>query len=498
MPHPKRQLVTGKVLIDSTKDKQIDSISLHVVGEAAVYWAENEGKREGKKTIHYQNREPYFNQNFLLLGYSKGFTIKSGSHVFPFKFQLPQNLPSTFEGEYGSIKYKLRCSIQRSSKKKFPDTTLDINVISLFNLNIVTSASNPLFVSRLLQIPGNDQEHLRQGTVSVCLTTLKSGFVPGETILVSAEIRNCSPRVIKKVGLQLVSVETYKSKLRSTTCRKVLSITRYENCKVYPGHFLAWNDVCLVVPQRLPPSGLPCCSIIKIKYILEVTFKPSGNIPAMSSSCDIILGTIPLKQKFPVVRRTRTYEKLSSSTEDVSENVGTDNKFRPRSKSISCRSEPTAVRDVEQAKKPLIRLKFGSEPHVARTPRMKKIISGSENDLNHRTMMRPQTNRNPPQRPSRTSSHQHLSQPSVELSEPRNYVSEPKNHVFRSAKEGSNSSSTSDGVYDCYTRRRSKGGGDNPGYVTIVEREEESDNMLRVLESGAWDEETFSKLLMSS
>ena len=82
-------------------------------------------------------------------------------------------------------------------------------------------------------------------------------------------------------------------------------------------------------------------------------------------------------------------------------------------------------------------------------------------------------------------------------------VPDPRGQVFRPTVEGSNkgsnSSSTSEGVYDRYTRRRSKGGrvGDNPGYVTILEREEETD-MLRVLESGAWDEETFSKLLMSS
>ncbi|KAL5271860.1 hypothetical protein ACHWQZ_G000159 [Mnemiopsis leidyi] len=489
------QLVTGKVLIDSVKDKQIDCVSLHVSGEACVYWCENEGKRDGKKTIHYQSREPYFNQNFLLLGYSKGFVIKSGTHVFPFKFQLPQNLPSTFEGEHGSIRYKLRCSIQRSSKRKFPDADLDINVISLFNLNIVTAASKPLFVTRCLQVPGD--EHTRQGTVSVCLSTLKSGFVPGETILVTAEIRNCSPRVIKKIGLQLVSVETYKSKLRSTTCRKVLSITRYENCKVYPGHFLQWNDVCLVVPQRLPPSGLPCCSIIKIKYLLEVTFKPSGSVPVISSSYDVILGTIPLKQRFPVMRRTRTYEKLSSSAEDICENISsTGTKFRPRSKSISCRSEPNAMRDADQTKKPLVRLNFGSEPHVARMQQTKKIMSGSESDLNNRTMLRSGINNTPPQRPSRTKSCQHLAESRVASTEPAKTDSRQQ---IGGENSGSNSSSGSDGVYDRYRRRRSKGGEgvDTSGYVTILEREEEND-MLRVLESGAWDEETFSKLLMSS
>ena len=363
-------------------------------------------------------------------------------------------------------------------------------MISLFNLNIVTSASKPLFANRCLQVPGDEREQIRQGTVSVCLNTLKSGYVPGETILVNVEIRNCTPRVIKKIGLQLVSIETYKSKLRSTTCRKVLSITRYENCKVYPGHFLAWNDVCLVVPQRLPPSGLPCCSIIKIKYVLEVTFRPAGNVPVMTSSCDVILGTIPLKQRFPVMRRTRTYEKLSSSTEDVRENVGSESKFRPRSKSISCRSEPNAVRDIEQAKKPLVRLKFGSEPHVTKTPQMKKIMSGSESDISHLTMMRPQC-------PSRTTSYQNQPESKVDPS------ADLRNHALRPPKKGyntnSNTSSTSDGLYDRYHRRGSKGGGagEGPGYVTILEREEETD-MLRVLESGAWDEETFSKLLMSS
>ena len=182
--------------------------------------------------VHYQSHESYFNQNFLLLGHGRKFYMKNGSHIFPFKFKLPHSIPSSFHGEHGMIRYKLKCTINRGRRTN-PETVLDIYVISLFNLNIVTNARKSVIVNRCRQVPGcSDVEN---GNVNVCITMRKAGYVPGETIYVNADIRNCSMRVLKKIALQLVSIETYRTKLKTTVTRKLLSVTRYENCRVHSG-----------------------------------------------------------------------------------------------------------------------------------------------------------------------------------------------------------------------------------------------------------------------
>ena len=227
-----------------------------------MYWTENEGKKVSKRVVHFHNRESYFQRSFLLLADPTGMVIKPGAHVFPFKFQLPQNLPSSFEGKFGKIKYTLRCCIQKQYRNKILETSIDINVISLFNLNIVAGAWRPVYLNRCKRVPGDEQHS--EGITTILLSTLKSGFVPGETILVQAQVRNGTSRYLKRVSLQLVALETYISKLRRTRDRRVLSLTRYEGGKVYPGQLLDWQDACLVVPQRIPPSGLPSCNIIQV------------------------------------------------------------------------------------------------------------------------------------------------------------------------------------------------------------------------------------------
>ena len=63
----------------------------------------------------------------------------AGSFVFPFQFQLPYSLPSSFEGVYGYVRYGIKCCIDRpwkfDHKTKSPFT-----VIGMLDLNQVPDA----------------------------------------------------------------------------------------------------------------------------------------------------------------------------------------------------------------------------------------------------------------------------------------------------------------------------------------------------------------------
>lgn len=75
---------------------------------------------------------------FMLTGLGMGdkCRLPPGQHFYPFSFQLPSRLPSSFEGGDGYVRYTIRGVIDRSSWiKKDKDTKKPFTVIALLDLN---------------------------------------------------------------------------------------------------------------------------------------------------------------------------------------------------------------------------------------------------------------------------------------------------------------------------------------------------------------------------
>jgi len=72
------------------------------VGRSKVHWTESRTVTDSDgsshtETDHYQNEENYFLYEASIW---KKNTLSPGSHTFPFSFLLPQNIPSTFKGNF--------------------------------------------------------------------------------------------------------------------------------------------------------------------------------------------------------------------------------------------------------------------------------------------------------------------------------------------------------------------------------------------------------------
>ncbi|KAF4531243.1 hypothetical protein B566_EDAN019335, partial [Ephemera danica] len=63
-------------------------------------------------TISINDEEIYF-QNTMNI-YSPGSVqhFRQGSYSFPFTFVLPMHIPSSFEGEFGNVRYMLRTVVK--------------------------------------------------------------------------------------------------------------------------------------------------------------------------------------------------------------------------------------------------------------------------------------------------------------------------------------------------------------------------------------------------
>lgn len=63
-------------------------------------------------------------------------TLLRGTYCYPFQFQLPENIPSSFEGEYGHVRYTVKATIEKP--KRFTHVTKTaFSVIGSLDLNTI-------------------------------------------------------------------------------------------------------------------------------------------------------------------------------------------------------------------------------------------------------------------------------------------------------------------------------------------------------------------------
>ncbi|KAK7473577.1 hypothetical protein BaRGS_00035180 [Batillaria attramentaria] len=130
-----------------------NGIRLRFEGKAYVHWTERHSTGSGKNrrttTRHYSATEQYFNQDVLMFGIWPGqgsdtTKLPAGRHTFPFCFVLPPNLPSSFEGAHGYVRYSVKGIIDKPWK--FDHTTKrPFTIIGILDLNADANAQITTF-----------------------------------------------------------------------------------------------------------------------------------------------------------------------------------------------------------------------------------------------------------------------------------------------------------------------------------------------------------------
>nr|XP_034323762.1 arrestin domain-containing protein 17-like isoform X2 [Crassostrea gigas] len=185
------QPINGKVIVDLESETKVNDIKLRFLGEAYVYVDIAVGNQ--RRTC--ESEEEYFDNTFSVIAMDLGdrdeYILKPGLHTFHFSFVLPLEIPSSFEGEHGHVRYIAKGTIDRSWS--FNDhTKRAFTVIGLLDLN---------------KLPLADREAENSVETNVCCLCCKSGpieatlrlnrigYVPGESVFFDAYIVNKSSRV---------------------------------------------------------------------------------------------------------------------------------------------------------------------------------------------------------------------------------------------------------------------------------------------------------------
>ncbi|XP_011169897.1 arrestin domain-containing protein 17 [Solenopsis invicta] len=291
------QTVTGNIIVVLDSTKKIRGISVKVKGEANTCWATAEEEMDEKGQYRDDSQtvtahEEYFETKYYLVGSSSGgeIEIQSGEHKFPFTCTLPANLPSSFESDFGHIRYTVKATMDRPWKFD-QDVKSPFTVIAPLDLN-----QEPRATELVQQEMSKTFCCLCCGTppLTVNFSLPARGYVPGQSMPIKINVENASNIRVNTIKLVLRKIVTYRATTpRTATKTDEIVVTEVSKGPVEAGGTADYEQHLDIPP--LPPSNLTNCHIIDLEYNLKVEACVEGWYHSnLSANTLIFVGTVPL------------------------------------------------------------------------------------------------------------------------------------------------------------------------------------------------------------
>ena len=311
------QTVSGLVKVCcNTELTNINHIQVKLIGFAHVGWKEKHWRKK-KSTkrydiVHYENHVDLSTIKTII---HEG-NLPEGHNDIPFEFGLPMDLPCSFEGKHGHVRYYLEAKLDRSGiftthkrRRQY------ITVLSLVDLNKIPGSNQPVSISKEKEF-ANDCCCIDGGYVSVQINLPRACYTPGEMMPITADIGNHSDRTIKRTSALLIMDVEYRENHGHKISNSTVILARDQGT-VKGGQTFSWNELplcsqssdngCFSKPKwteisptpPLPPSTMPgynYCNIIHCTYRLEFCIFVRGrDRPFISISIPLTIGSMPLK-----------------------------------------------------------------------------------------------------------------------------------------------------------------------------------------------------------
>lgn len=289
------ETLNGLLCVSFHKALDIEEIKVKIVGQCKVEWVE-------VKEIH-TGSERYVDQRVVLFNPAQYQTMEPGEYSYHFTTVLPSSLPETFESRAGNVTYYCKASVKTNPsmalfhkdkyKEKVP-FTVHANV----PVNLLDSLSEIPTVSITDELPWGCCICIciRTGKLTTSLNLNKKVYVPGENIIINAEINNQTSEALDFLEATLKQKITYigtsseKYEINDGICKTSCSDT------LTPHAIFLWRNAVMKLPKSLPATDLGGCNIIKVEYTLEVTVGEGSSFcaPKERYEVPIKIGSTPL------------------------------------------------------------------------------------------------------------------------------------------------------------------------------------------------------------
>ena len=214
-----------------------------------------------------------------------------GFHKFHFEYQLPDNIPSSFIGKFGSVTYILKATVHGERKGE--------NSI----------ATEPFLVARNYPLPDDTSEpHMTEeaktyfggcswGKIKMNVQINKTGYVPGEDICLAAQVKNRSPVRVTAIQAALIMNSSYHAQKNKVMFKQIVNKKR-DDYELEEGDDRTWQNVRIGVPPYIPESFLSCCDIIDLTYVFQFRVELMGG-KELKIELPIIIGSNPRGLEVP-------------------------------------------------------------------------------------------------------------------------------------------------------------------------------------------------------
>ncbi|XP_071794422.1 arrestin domain-containing protein 3-like [Asterias amurensis] len=281
-------VIRGKVFLQVDRSdhvglKTVQKMWMRFRGKAKTDWSTDDHT--------HTLTEMYFDETVIIFKpgqRAQNLHVPPGKHGYPFQFQLPRkNLPATFEGKYGYVRYKAKATVslkrtlldkEFKTKRLFSmrGPTLDLNTIPEAKLAVNAKAEAHNCCGCTLMV--SDE-------ISVGLS--KQGYVPGESIVVTGQVDNRDSTERITLYSKLLQIITFHSKSHQNVKKNTLA-TVSASVACPRGRVTDFSIGPLRIPP-VPPSGLPGCGIIDVLYRVQIL---SAN---RETNFTIQVGNVPLR-----------------------------------------------------------------------------------------------------------------------------------------------------------------------------------------------------------
>ena len=180
--------VSGILVVQVNEAKSYRSIQIILVGKAHVSWSD-------ENTCQYTSNETCINLSASVWTKEQVLTqeLHAGVHSFPFRFQLPTRLPSSFHGSAGWIRYYVEGRIVTGMLKFDHTVKAPITVVEVVDIN-ASQFQTPLRAEK--------QKTLcclmcASAPITLTVELPRHGFCYGEIIPLKVTLENGSSRQLR-------------------------------------------------------------------------------------------------------------------------------------------------------------------------------------------------------------------------------------------------------------------------------------------------------------
>ena len=321
--------IEGCVVLELSATQNFKCITIAISGEAHAEWPGNHST---------ENVVTNIGSGIRLLGNDRDTEqLSGGRHRFPFSFQLPSNLPSSYKGKIhhplgsgycgGCIEYLLTATLSRPWKFK-RHVVKTVTIKDIVRISTAVSSSSWRAVERTC------------GPVRIRIRTDRGGYYPGESLALTVNIKNNGNRRIIAMQAGLMQSVIYYGRQRGNLTlshrdRQCISLLKGPGAD--PRREINWNDRMLIPTDTVP--NISNCRIIHLSYVLIVWTVGTGP-NSYFVEVPIIIGSKPLHEQTNI-NSTYAYQPLAtnSGSRPVQMEQSSTNTFPPSVRDSSSQRE---------------------------------------------------------------------------------------------------------------------------------------------------------------